>query len=333
MSFTPVTTTIRKCVQTETPFPIAVGDGGKSRVVATSETLTTTEFVQGTNCVLSSSRRALDIAFKCTRSVNACDKAVAKIFGTVIAKNAASLLVSNPNQCVHNAVTGACGNMRGHLSECRCEALCRLKFGARRTQFEDQVIDALVAIAKAQKGPFNINLAVFASGGLHGEEVLLMRLIDRLQREKLTGNIHVSLIDSVYQPNIAAGHEVFYPRKPKFIWDQLLGFRGDLKQCLTELSLCLPSTITLSGRVYGHSDDYIFRAKLQPHLKHDLLIGADIEDTMGVVGEINGAAGKTDRPAIVLIKQSEADSKEVAALVCSVKPEAQGAYTATCVKV
>ena len=70
-------------------------------------------------------------------------------------------------------VTGHCGNVRGNLTECACETLNRMSYPHLRHRYENQVILAAVNMIRANPGLNCLNLAIFASGGLHGELVLI----------------------------------------------------------------------------------------------------------------------------------------------------------------
>jgi hypothetical protein len=315
--------TLHVCSEKRWTMPL--GGNTQAFVTASSDTLWEKT---STGCT----HRPLNLYFKCQRTAkdNEVDTSVAHLYKTVVAGKAETLMKANPNGCAHNIVTGFCGNMRGDLSECRCDALDRMKHSIRRTKFEDEVIKEILDILKPNKENFHFNLALFATGGLHGEQVLLLRLIDALKSDGYKGNIHISLIDTVYKPNIEAGYQVFCQKMQKFQWDKLIGDRKDLKQFLAEISLCLPSTLSLEGRVYGSSDDYVLRASHCMHNRHDLIIGADIEGMAGMVAGINEKAGK-GRAAKVLIKDVVAGIE--VPKFCALEPVAPGLYKPACEKV
>jgi len=258
--------------------------------------------------------RTFSISFYCRHQTNEItDSKIQQLYRTIISGNAHELLQANPNQCVHNSVTGLCGNVREMMTECRCETLNRVTFPERRKSYENKVIHTLHEIIHSQGNNFfTINLAIFASGGLHGEEVLLLRLIEEL-RTKHAGIISLFLIDTDYQENIKeSGKTCFVQPGKSFSWDLLVGNRQDLKQFLFEVTNCLPSNIHLKGTVFGSLADYVSRANNDPNFCNDLLIGSDIGDNVQRMAQIQQTTNRSGYEAIILLK----DFKETAQL-CS----------------
>lgn len=250
--------------------------------------------------------RAFSISFRCQHKSNQIEDQVNRLYQDIIAGNAHLLLQANPNQCAHGDVTGGCGNIRGHLYECRCEALDRVRFKSRRELYENTVIEQIHKIIHEQKGQtFSVNLAIFGSGGFHGEQVLIMRLLNEI-RDHHAGTINLFLIDTDYKKSIALSGSV-YSIKPgeSFSWDLLIGNRPDLKQFLTEIAQCLPSHIQLNGTLFGDANEYILRAQNDPNFRHDLLMGSDIGDNIQWMNKIKQTTSRTDKDAILLIKAAK----------------------------
>ncbi|MGK5594086.1 MAG: hypothetical protein ACSNEK_01850 [Parachlamydiaceae bacterium] len=256
------------------------------------------------------------IYFHCSRQVDTIDETMTTVYQRIITGNAHTLLKENPHGCAVGNNVGHCGNVRKNLTECRCPILSRKYHPERRKNYEDMVIDQVTRLINERKQfkNFDIRIAMLATGKLHGELCLLIRLIDTLKKKGYAGNIHVSLIDTEYASSIQESHQVAHlSQNPSFSWTQLLGHRGDFEQFLSEISLCLPSNITVDGDFFGSTDDYVFNAQ---YYKHDLMIGADIEGLDPILSKVNGLASRTLIPAFALVKRKE--KNQLVAKLCNI---------------
>lgn len=251
------------------------------------------------------------ISFKCSRrqpnsnNPNAIyiNQDIFNVFIKAIQGQSHEDMLGNPGSC-QVGEKRHCGNTRGHLWECRCEDLNRKISHFRRLQFENDVILSIVKsqkIVNAKKygSSFQFNLAIFCSGGLLGEEILLFRLFDQLRSQGVSGTINLFLIDWEYKNAITN-------RNP----DQLVA------QFLTEICGCLPPSIKVNGTFFGDAADYIRMAKVDGQFKHDLLIGADLEGAEKLMGEISQHASiAREQKPIVLVKNG---NKQGAPSVCRI---------------
>lgn len=177
------------------------------------------------------------------------------------------------------------------------------------------VINRALGIVRAEPNLRSLNIAIFASGGLHGEFVLMVRLIDQLKKIRFHGTIQLFLIDREYAQHIENAFYFNPSAHPNgFKRTEFLGGRKDLAQFLSEVSLCLPRTIQLNGAVFGEASDYIARASIDGNFRHDLLIGADIEDTKAIVSQLKQKAQRRNEPGIILMKENNRPK------ICEVKP-------------
>lgn len=194
----------------------------------------------------------------------------------------------NPNVSGHcafpDSVSGHCGNMREALGECRCEDLNRKAKPRIRYHFESTVINKILTHAKIEQSlrspaPFLFNLAIFCSGRLLGEEVLLFRLLNELCKQRASGTIRLFLIDRAYSSAIELGNSQTALHQNQY-----------LQQFLTEICECLPPSLKIDGTIFAEADDYTAQAQADDRFKHDLLIGADIENTQQIMSDINAKA-------------------------------------------
>lgn len=258
----------------------------------------------------------LSIYFRCARQIDTVDETMRAIYQRIIEGNAHTLLEENPHGCVVGNNTGHCGNVRKNLTECRCEILNRKLYPERRRNYENLIIQQVFNLIGAQRSNFNIHIAMLATGKLHGELCLLLRLIDALKNHGFTGHLRLSLIDTEYMESIRESHRVVHlPHNSSFEWAQLIGYRRDIEQFLTELSLCLPSTITVDGEFFGSTDDYLRNAQLLDQ-KHDLMIGADIDGLDPLLRKVNQLARRYLLPAFGLVKRIE--HRHVVARLCQI---------------
>lgn len=270
--------------------------------------------VVGTTFVDKRRKKPINILFKCIRQHRLMSCIITEVYCAAVNGKSHLLLTQNSNKCGEGQVVKHWGHYRGKLSECRCDTLDRIQHPMRRLQFENKVIQAVLAIIAQQKKSFAVNIAIFASGGLHGVEVLLFRLFHEIRKQQLKGKITLFFIDMDYQKNIEAAKQVYHlcKRVASFSWMMTVGYREDLAQFLHEISLCLPPEVVVEGAVFGDSDDYIMSAQKNDAYKHHLLIGTDSENLVSVVGTIDKLAGLGGTKPIVLIKEVSSQKQELA---------------------
>lgn len=205
-------------------------------------------------------------------------------------------MVGNPGQCSEKGKRH-CGNVRQYLWECGCDDLNRKLNKFYRLHFENDVISSIVnsqKIVNAQNAqtPFQFNLAMFCSGGLLGEEILLFRLINELRNREMSGTINLFLIDWEYKSAINRGNP-----------------DGLIDQFLREVCGSLPPSIKVNGTFFGDDDDYIQMVQVNSQFKHDLLIGADPEGAEKLMGKISQRASIFfEQAPIVLIRSNRGPS-------------------------
>ena len=234
-------------------------------------------------------RQPVSVSFECSRIQSPLSNSstiyinpdIYSVFINAITGKAHEDMTGNPYSCSSEYEAGHCGNMRGHLAECRCEDLNRKTKPFMRLQFENHVIGKIVNSSKIlnaqrDKTQFQFNLAIFCSGGLLGEEVLLFRLFNELRKKSVSGTINLFLIDKCYKKAIETGDP-----------SQAINLQKDLDQFLREICGCLPSSLKVNGSVFGEASEYITSAQSDSRLKHDLLIGSDIEGTEKIIAEIS----------------------------------------------
>lgn len=235
------------------------------------------------------------ISFKCSRFVPWVDQKIYNIFIRAITGEANVDMEHNNAACSHQQVTGGCGNKRGNLSECRCKILDRVDNPQIRHSYENKVIHTILNILKPNINSFHFKLAIFCSGELLGEQILLFRLIHELNQKNASGTIELFLIDRCYSEAIKNSQ---YNGK----FEDSVGQKKYIEQFLTEICLCLPRGITVQGNFFDNAETYINIAQNNQNLKHHLLIGADIENTNSIMGRIGKEAGLRLTQPIVLIK-------------------------------
>ncbi len=240
----------------------------------------------------------ISISFHCSRSVSCIDKNICNVFQNAIDGNAHVDMIQNPF-CSHEQVIGGCGNKRGYLSECRCEILNRVDKPEVRKNYENKVINTILQKFSDSMNSFHLKLAIFCSGELLGEQILLFRLLHKLKQKKAAGTIELFLIDRCYKQAI---RNSCHDRN----FEDSVGKEKYIEQFLREICQCLPQNITLKGNFFYSAKMYIKIAKINNAFKHHLLIGADIENTNVIMGNIGREAGLgIDQPPIVLIKKSD----------------------------
>lgn len=260
-------------------------------------------------------QRPLNLRFACSRQFDAIDPRMVGIYHQAIQGGAHRSLTHSDATCSAGKVSKHCGNSRGHLYECACETLNRTSYPRLRHQYEDMVINKALGIVREDRHLRSLNIAIFASGGLHGEFVLMARLIDQLKKAGFHGTIQLFLIDREYSQHIENAFYFNPSAHPNgFQWSEFLGGRQDLAQFLSEISLCLPTTIEVNGAVFGDASDYIARASKDSNFRHDLLIGADIENSGTIVSQLKQEAQRRNEPGIVLVKENNKPK------ICEVKP-------------
>lgn len=259
-------------------------------------------------------RGPFNISFQCARralpgtdpsTIVFKDKRVCNLFKNAVEGKAHKDMQPNTTgMCaLPGSNKGHCGNKRqgSELAECRCPSLDRVGFPDTRKIYEDKVIQTIlnhpqIVKAKARGHAFQFNLAVFGSGRLLGEEILLFRLVHALHNQGLAGTLNLFFIDrDEYKPIIEASN-------PKTALESC----SYLNEFLKELVECLPPSLVIKGAFYGEADDYIKQAQINPAYKHDLLIGADIETAVPVVKKIDRLASNTKSPKpLVLLHEGK----------------------------
>ena len=246
----------------------------------------------------------MSISFKCHRKFGCIDADIYDVFIRAVNGKAVDDMIANPNGCSHNETNG-CGNLRGRLSECRCEILNRKTNPQIRHNYENHVISEIIKIIQKQNiACFKLNLAIFCSGGLLGEEILLFRLFDQLKRINASGVINLFLIDRYYDQSIKIS-SIYYKKianKQSASLTDACGGQMELEQFLIEICKSVPPTINIEGTVFSESTQYIERAQSDGSFKHHLIIGADIEKSKDYMSEMSNKAGLGDAKPIVLLK-------------------------------
>ncbi|WP_213156009.1 hypothetical protein [Neochlamydia sp. AcF65] len=246
----------------------------------------------------------LNISFTCKREADSIDIRVVEIYKKIFNGTIQEEFTHN-QQCNHTQVVGPCGNQRKFLNECRCGPLDRVTKPSLRQQYENQIIFTILAIK--QKLPFQstFNITIFASGGLHGELVLMVKLINRLKQEDFSGCINLFLIDRIYADNIKFASAS--TENSPVNWEAATGRNQALGQFLTEIALGLPQAIQVASHVFGDIDDYIWRLEKDSNFdwRCDLLIGADTGDNGTNFAKLQSSASRTQLPGIALAKFHE----------------------------
>lgn len=194
-----------------------------------------------------------------------------------------------------------CGNRRGDLAECRCEDLNRKTKPYMRHQFENTAIRKIVTHPKIEqslstKTPFQFNIAIFCSGRLLGEEILLFRLFHALHNRGVSGTLNLFLIDRIeYTPAIGLGN----PAKA-------LSQHAYLQQFLTELCEGLPPSLKVNGAFFAETTDYIAHVSADAQFKHDLLINAGIEGANEHILQMMSVGHDPSEPPLVLVRKANA---------------------------
>jgi len=239
--------------------------------------------------------KQIGLSFGCKRYAPYIDPRISAIYTNAILGKAAQDMTYN-STCPHNKVTSSCGNQRRHLSECRCKILDRIDHPEIRFAYENQVISAIYEILKENgANPFHLKLGIFCSGELLGEQILLFRLLNELNKSSLSGHIELFLIDRCYNTAIENSYQ-------GYSFEQAVGNQKYIAQFLEEICYALPQNITVSGTFFDEADTYISTAQSNPNFKHHLLIGADIEKANFDMGRIGREAGLGKTLPITLVK-------------------------------
>lgn len=296
--------------------------------------------VEGTPCCLqrvieTTATRGLGyktIEFKCKSAKDEVFPGYKEIYDDIV-NGTISRRFCILSDCKKEEYTPRCALKRGHLSECRCSFVGRKDHPRKRELYEDRVIGKILeilnkkAVVSSPENPnplWEINVTVFAAGGLHGEVVLIVRLIERLRQSRFNDNrsfkINIALIDLVYKECINRAWEFKPPCQPgsSFSWNGFIGGHLGLGQFMTEITQALPSWISVEGSVFGDKDEYLNAVRSnRGKYGHDLLIGCDIRDasmdTVPLFVQIQKEASLGGEPGILMIHQSDE------ALMCEVK--------------
>lgn len=183
-------------------------------------------------------------------------------------------------------------NTRGNLAECSCEGLNRLKDGALRRGYEDQVILRVLERVEA-KGTdfFGFHLVFIHPGRLLDTEILLFRLINELAKRGVQGKLQLTMIDESYgalvgkEAKDTQGEEAF-------------------KQLLGEVSSILPDNLELEGSIYEKIEEYVEKAQGNERLKYDLLVAPDTNEAVQSIPQLTSAKKEESFPPVILFKTS-----------------------------
>ncbi|NNM43643.1 MAG: hypothetical protein HKM07_04810 [Chlamydiae bacterium] len=245
--------------------------------------------------VLNQNSQRVAISFACARDVYHIDNRIYNVFINAISDTAYKDMSPNLS-CSHENVAGGCGNRRGFLSECRCEPLDRLKFPGIRENYENRIIKTLLSKIGNSSNNFHVKLAIFCSGQLLGEQILLFKLLHQLNQSNAKGTIELFLIDHCYAPAISGSTH-------NDNLSDAVGREGYIQQFLTEICQCLPKDIKVKGTFFSDSKLYIQMAQKDTAFRHHLLVGADIEKANFDMGEVGKKAGSNGNPQpVVLVK-------------------------------
>lgn len=250
------------------------------------------------------------ISFQCSRSyphgtdtskIYIRSEIIFNIFKKAVEGKSDEDIKANDCAACIGADMGHCGNIRGDLAECRCEDLNRKIKPHIRNHFENKVIEKILGHNKIKQSfnngkSFQFNLAIFCSGRLLGEEILLFRLLNKLHNLKASGTINLFLIDRMeYTPAIKVGDPLKTLSQCKY-----------LDQFLREICECLPPTLKINGTIFAEAEHYIAQAEKDIQFRHDLLIGADIEGTQKIMSDISlKASVATGQTPLALVRSVE----------------------------
>lgn len=249
-------------------------------------------------------KNPFNISFRCERTDDVIDQSMRQIYNKIHKINGEQLNRDDwPTKIVKEDNLYYRRLFQKALYECRCPMLDRFVPAIYREKFENAVISAIDSMGL--KNGQTINIAMFGTGGLLTEWILLLRLIRHLDEKNFQGNIRIFLIDLKYKDIIKnAGDFTIGPKPHSFQWSKFVGGSETLNQFLTEICHVLPKTIKLLGSVFGDAKDYIARAQADASFKHDIVIGADIEslknNSDAIVTKIKKEASRTNIPGIVL---------------------------------
>lgn len=265
--------------------------------------------------------RPYNLNFTCERRSEVIDKSMVEIYENAL--KGSVKIEQNPHKLACHTFKGLSGNVRQFLHECRCPLLDRHKNPKFREAFEKTTIEAIEKMGVSNNQ--SINIAMFATGGLLGEWVFMLKLINHLHNKmKFKGIINIFLIDQVYKNVIEkAGAFTSGPKPQLFSWKKFIGECDALNQFLTEIALILPPTIKVVGSVFAEAHEYIARAKADVAFRHDIVIGADIESvpykTDKIVSNLKEQASRRDVPGIVLDKIKNV-AGQLVPMLCQVGP-------------
>lgn len=280
-----------------------------------------------TNCKVYHNSQSYDtiiqpesISFNCKRNYSCIDADIYEVYCNAVNGNSYMDMHDSPLVCKHDEVAGGCGNRRGKLSECRCTILNRRTDPKIRGHYEDVAIEKIMQVISnrvEEYGDFTFNLAVFCSGGLLGEEILLFKLFHFIRSNNYSGEFNVSLIDKVYGTAIKTSS--FYHSKLCLgqAQNSLEGPFGEdetIQQFLIEICKSAPKSITFSGQFFYDDESYISAVQNNSACKHDFLIGADIVGLLDNMKNIERYAGTGIIPPFLL----EKDRKEENVATCDI---------------
>ncbi len=254
------------------------------------------------------------IEFSCQRNTAVPNPTTSSLRDAINANSFDSVLFKY-DHCPSTHHLGHCANqtLDENLAECSCPELDRLLYPEIRETYDSAVVDQ--AIEQISQTRY-LSMAAFAPGRLFGEAVIMTKLFDPLRAARITqARIDLSIIDTGYQENIASFCRAYHcsPQEARCC-PKPNGTRWDCLDVLTEessdensplhgraiwefvkqMTFSVPSGISLSVRVFGSDSDYKTFCRTNSDYKNDLLFGADMSDSNGVIwGLFQGLRGNT----------------------------------------
>lgn len=225
--------------------------------------------------------------------------AIQRDFDEIVSGRAYEILQAGRESVGDHNEMGEGAKSYGGLKECGCKVLGRSPENNSRDIFEKEVIERVWGLA----GFYDpIQVTAFATGLLFGEFVLLSKIIKEFSEKNINKKIVFSLIDYTYdvldddfvKTHASNEHVRGWKRNIDSAVKQLL----ETVQSIVDLeSVKFSSSIEL--RFFKSAEDYMGVCELKPEYMHDLLVGADIGDTKGVIRQLE-RVGKSSISAVFL---------------------------------
>ncbi len=245
---------------------------------------------------LSGDRRPLGLLFNFSNEMTEQNLEVRRIFMNAIRGEAHQDIVGFRPSCSHIQTTGGCGNRRGDLEECRCRWVDRTVRPSVRRDYEDRVINGILETIENSQDQtnFSFKLAIFASGRLLAEEILLFRLFHELESRNYSGKIRLFLIDQCYRRVITVSTH-------SDVLIQSLGNERYVRQFIEEIHQHKPIAVRVEGIFFFDAEHYVRLAEKDDKFRHHYLIGAEIEGTQACVENIASAAESSEGPGPLML--------------------------------